>query len=48
MLHSGTDAESYITEYNLLYEDKICVVIFKRCKTLRDPLCGLWITKQLT
>ena len=24
MLYSGTDPESYITEYNLIYEENIC------------------------
>jgi len=31
MLYSGTDPESYITEYNLVYEDKITPQTLTRC-----------------
>ena len=29
MLYSGTDPESYITEYTLVYEDKRAAILFR-------------------
>jgi len=41
MLESGTDPESYITEYTLVYEDKVTDFRALRArKSLRSPLCG--------
>ena len=43
MLYSGTDPESYITEYTLVYEekDRPDFQVGQPCKALVDP--GVWL-----
>ena len=42
MLYSGTDPESYITEYTLVYEEKQAILVARRgggdmCRSILDP-----------
>ena len=39
MLESGTDPESYITEYTLVYQDTQLVEMFKVCG---EAVLGKW------